>query len=160
MTDRCGYTRAAAVIESNRSEIAERELETTQTLLARNTAGDAAVDLVGEPVLAGNGIDAENTVDIIRNFLLLICGFAEFRCCRRVSNDCLGRVAEHIGHSQINSGFAVFAAEVQTMVIRSLAYDVQRSAFALGYPLYERYVFRVDYKSHALLALVAYDFFI
>ncbi len=59
-----GDAGAACIVESHNAAVAERELYLALALLARHFAGNRAVNLVGEPILAGHGLEREHIAHI------------------------------------------------------------------------------------------------
>ncbi len=55
-----GYTFLSAVVESHHAAVGKRKLQLSLALLASHLSGYAAVHLVGEPVLAGHGLQLEH----------------------------------------------------------------------------------------------------
>ena len=65
MTDRGGNTLSAREVESNNTTVAEWELNLALALLAGNLSGNGAIDLVGEPILAGNALELKDGLHIV-----------------------------------------------------------------------------------------------
>ena len=72
MSEGCGYTFASAIVESNDTAVGQRQLYFALTLLARNLAGYAAVNLICEPVFAGNGLKLQHAVEILVELVLAV----------------------------------------------------------------------------------------
>ena len=75
MSDGCGDTFFATVVEGHHTAVAERQLYFALTLLAGDFTCHRAVYLVGEPVLAGHGLQLEHALEILGE---LISGYAGF----------------------------------------------------------------------------------
>ena len=60
-----GYALAAPIVEGYDAAVAKGQLELALTLLAGYLAGDGAVDLVGEPVLAGYALKLEHLLKVL-----------------------------------------------------------------------------------------------
>ncbi len=65
MTERRGDTFASAIVECHHTTVAQRQLYASLTLLTCNLSRHRAVNLVGEPVLAGHGLKLEDVGEIV-----------------------------------------------------------------------------------------------
>ena len=75
-----------------------------------------------------------------------------------VAHDCLGWLAEEIFEFEVDGSGLVGVDKLKYHVVRGVAYDVHRGAFAVGDALEEFHLCGVDYETHALLRFVADDF--
>ena len=72
MSEGCGYTLASAIVESYDAAVRQRQLYFALALLARNLTGNAAVNLICEPVFAGNGLKLQHAAEILVELVLAV----------------------------------------------------------------------------------------
>ena len=150
----------AAVIQCYNAAIGERKLKFALALLARYLARYASVNLVREPILAGNGLQLEHAryifVECLAYVRVRIAYVFVVPYYRVVPHVGLGRVAEHLRHVEVERLNAIALHETEVGVARGFADNIQRSALAFGYFAHVLDVLLVDEQAHALLALVGY----
>ena len=81
----------------------------------------AAIDFICKPILAAHGFEAENGLDIRRNHGFIGFYRSKPTLCGTVGNNRFRRIAEHVGHSQIDSSFAFATGEKQALVAGSMS---------------------------------------
>ena len=69
MSQGSGNAFLATIVESHHTTVAQRELDFTLTLLAGNLTRHRTVDLVGQPVFAGHGLELQHPLEILVEFL-------------------------------------------------------------------------------------------
>ena len=148
----------ATIVEGHHAAVAQRQLQHALTLLAGNLSRHRAVYLVGKPVLAGHDLQLEHALHVFF-YLVLTVGYILIVALHGVvAHDGFRRVAEHLGHVEVEGLHAVALAEGEMGVAGGLAHDVERGALALGYLAHMVNMLFVDEQAHALLALVGNDF--
>ena len=163
MSQSGGDAFAAAIVEGHHATVAQRQLYLALALLAGYLARHGAVHLVGEPVFAGHGLQAQHLLDIA--FYSLFASYRIYRILHRsmlpshrlVDHHRLGRMSEHLSHIHVEGLHPVGLAERKVGVARRLADHIERSTLALGYLAHTVDVLLVDEQSHALLTLVGDD---
>ncbi len=159
VANRCGDTGLAVIVESHDAAVRQRKLNLALALLAGNAARYRAVNLIGQPVLAGHGFERQHVAHIFVEFRRVGLHRLVLLDYGAILHHGLGCVAKHVGHGKVDGAHAVFLLKHKTVVVRSLAYHIQRSALAVSDSFYIFNVFFIHYHAHALLALVAHDFF-
>ena len=69
MSQGSGNAFLATIVECHHTTVAQRELDFTLTLLAGNLTRHRTVDLVGQPVFAGHGLELQHPLEILVEFL-------------------------------------------------------------------------------------------
>ena len=64
MTESCGYTLLATVVESHNATVGQWQLNLALALLTCNLAGYLTVYLVGKPVFASHGFELKHALQI------------------------------------------------------------------------------------------------
>ena len=154
MAEGRGDTLLATIIEGHDATVAQRQLQATLALLAGHLARHATVHLVGEPVLAGHGLQLQHATEILLEMGRVIGYGCIVALDALVAHDGLGRVAEHLGHVEIERLHAIALDEGEVGVARGLADHIHRGTLALGDLRHMGQVLLVDEQSHALLRLV------
>ena len=154
MADGGGDAFPTAIVEGYHATVGQRQLYLALALLAGYLARYGTVYLVGQPVLAGHGLHLQHALQVFLYLVLLVGHVVIVVLYGVVAHDGLGRVAEHLGHVEVEGLDAVALLEGEVGVAGGLADDIHRCALALGYLLHVLDVLLVDQQAHALLALV------
>ena len=157
MAEGGGDTFLAAVVEGYDAAVAQRQLYLALALLARYLSRHGAVYLVGEPVLAGYGLQLQHTLQVFFYLILCVGHVLIVALHGVVAHDGLRRVTEHLGNVQVEGLHTVALLEREVGVTGGLADDVQRGTLALGNLADMVNMFLVDEQTHALLTLVGND---
>ncbi len=72
----------------------------------------------------------------------------------------MGRIAEHIGKSEVNRLFAVFMGEYEAFVVSGFAYNVHGGAFAVSYAADIVDMAFINHHTHSFLTFIAYYLFV
>ena len=136
----------ATVVESHHTTVRQWQLYLTLRLLAGYLARHRAVNLVGQPVLAGHSFELQHAVEVFINVVGRVGHVLVVVLDSLVDHHGLGRVAEHLCHVEVERLHAVALHKAEVGVACGLADDIQRGTLALS-----------DEQSHALLALVGDD---
>ena len=155
MADRCRDARLAGVVEGYHAAVAQGQLQLALTLLAGDLAGHRAVNLVGQPVLAGHSLERQHILDILEEVGSVILRLLVDHVDGGVGHHGLGGVAKHVGHLQVDGLHPLAVGEYKTVVARGLADNIHRGALALGDTLHIGDVLGLDDEAHTLLTLVA-----
>ena len=155
MTYGSGDAAFAVIVESRHAAIAERQLKLANTLLTGYAACYRAVNLVGEPVFAGNSLKLQHIAQVILNQSLVVADGGVLVIYLLVVDNSLGRRAEHIRHGQINGLAAVFLTEDEAGVVGGFAHHIEGSLLAFGYLTHLLNIFVAEHQTHAFLTLIA-----
>ena len=158
MAQRGGDTGAAAVVQGHDATVGQRQLQRALCLLVCHLSGDGAVHLIGQPVLAGHGFQAEHALHIVGDAIVVVGEIGIGAADGLVDHDRFGRVAEHLRYVQVEGALSVGLLEGEVRVAGRFAHHVHRGAFALGDAAHVFQVFLLDEQSHAFLAFVGNDF--
>ena len=101
MTQRCGDTLLATIVESYHTAVAQWQLYAALTLLAGNLTCYRAVNLIGQPVLTSYCLKLEHTANILVEFILCICNVLVVTLYCLVNHDGLWRVTKHLCHIKV-----------------------------------------------------------
>ena len=157
VTDGGRDTCLATVVEGNSAQVAQRQLQLALALLAGDLTRDGAVYLVGQPILAGDGLQLEHVLQVVVQLRLFINNRLISLLDRVVAHDRARWLTEHIFQLDVDRLDAIGLLEDELHVVGRLAYDVHRGALAVGDAFYPRHVLLLEQQAHALLALVADD---
>ncbi len=150
---------AAAVVKRHDTAVGERQLQLALCLLVRHLARHGAVDLIGEPVLAGHGLQLQHAGEILVHAGSVVSHVGVLALHSFVGHHRLGRVAEHLRHVKVKGTLSVCLLESKMRVARSLSHHVHRRALALSDAAHVVKMFFLYEQAHALLALVGYNLF-
>ncbi len=156
---RGGNAAGAGVVEGHHATVAQGQLQLALALLAGHFARHRTVDLVGEPVFAGHGLKLEHGGNVAVELRDAGCGILVVVHLGYVGHHGLGRAAKHVVHAQVDGLHAVGLLKDEAVVAGALAHYIEGGALALCYLVNVVEVFLMSHKAHALLRLVAYDFF-
>ena len=125
MADGGGDACLATVVEGYDATIGKRQLQHALALLASHLARHRTVHLVGQPVLAGNRLEAKHVIDILLDIRNLSFDRSIVMLDGRIAHDGLRGVSEHIGQSQVDGLHAVGLHEGEAHVVGSLTDHVE-----------------------------------
>ena len=154
MTEGGGDTRLAAIVEGHHATVGQRQLDDALRLLARNLTRHRAVDLVGQPILAGHGLELQHAADILVNLVCRIRHILIVVHHRLVAHHGLRRMTEHLCHVEVEGFLAVALDEAEVGVACGVTDNIERCTLAGCNLLHAVEVLLVDEQAHALLALV------
>ena len=164
MADGRGDAVFATIVESHHAAVGNGQLYLALALLSGHLACHRAVHLVGEPVLAGYGLELKNTLKVfldgsghVASQAIGYGGIVPFH--RIVAHDRLWRMAEHLCHIEVKRLHTVALPEREVCIARGLADYIHRGTLALCYLAHVLNVFLVDEQAHTLLALVGNNLF-
>ena len=143
MAQSCGNAFAALIVEGHHAAVAQGQLQLSLALLACNLARHTSVDLVGEPVLAGHGLELEDTLEA--GFYSVYSFYSSYRVFHwgvvafygLVAHDGFRRVAEHLCHIEVERLLTVGLHKREVCITSGLADYVHRSTLALSDTAYE-----------------------
>ena len=158
VTDSGGDTGATAIVERHHAAVGQRQLEFTLTLLVCHLTRHRTVHLVGEPVFAGHGFEAQHVAQIGFELRFVVNGGGVFALHRHVGHHRLGRVAEHLCDIEVEGALAVGLFEGEVRITRGFAHHIEGRTFALGNAAHVVDVLFLNEEAHALLTLVGDDF--
>ena len=113
---------------------------------------------LGEVAVGTNSFKLENTGEVFVEVFGGIghIGISAGNCL--ILHDRLGRMAEHLGHVEIEGAYAIGLNEREVGIARCFTYDIHRSTFALCDTTHVFEVFFLNQEAHTFLALVGDDF--
>ena len=153
-----GDTLAAAVVEGHDATVAQRELYPSLALLARYLARYGAVDLVGQPILAGDGLQLQHLGQVFVEQVVVGMDVGVGSCDGLVHHNGLRGVAEHLLDVEVERLHAVALGEAEVSVARRLAHHIHRRPLAFGDLAHVFEVLLVDEQAHAFLRFVGNHF--
>ena len=158
MSERRGDAVRTLIVERDDGAVVQRKLYLSGGLLHGDLARHRAVDLVRQPVLAGNGLHLEHVLDVAVQTAGRITGFGEPLLDRPIREHRARRLAEHVFELQVDRLLArAVVDEGELHVARRLADHVERRPLAFGDTPQLVYVLLIDDEPHAFLRLVADD---
>ena len=165
MSNSSSDTLLSTVVKGNNTTVAQRKLYLTLTLLVGNLTCHRAVNLVGEPVLAGNSLQLQHPLNIVvkdfrvfKVFNVLVLHGCIVSLHGVVTHDGLGRVTEHLGNVEVERLDAVALDKREVGIARGLTDHIQRRTLTLSNLTHVFNVFLVNQQSHAFLTLIGNDF--
>ena len=131
-------------------------MQLADTLLLSDTTCHGTVNLVGEPVLAGDSLKLQHFLKVLVHITLGIAYLLEFVFFMIVVKDGFRRTTEEVGNLHIYRSLAFLALEAETFVACHLAHLVERSTLTLGSAFYQLNILCRCQQTHALLRLITY----
>ena len=138
------YASASAIVECHHATVAQWQLNFALCLLASHLTRYRTVCFVGEPVFTSHGFELQNALNVRRKCLFaqfVFIGLAAYWFIFNVLivafngvvyHYCLGRMAKHLRHIQVERLSAVGLFEGEVGIARCLAHHIERCSFALG----------------------------
>ena len=139
------------IIKCHDTEVVQRQLNGSRTLLCRHLTGYRAIHLIGQPVFTGNSFQTQhiNEVGLEAVFFIPDTGKIGVNSCVREHG--LRRFTKEIFQFQVYRTFIGIHDEFQIFVVLHLPYFVHGSSFPFRHLLQPLHIFFPDHQPHTFL---------
>ena len=157
MSEGCGDTLLATIVQGDDTTVAQRQLNLTLALLTGNLTRYGAIHLVGQPVLTGHSLQLEHAIEVFVNLILTVGHVSIVTLHRIIFHDGLWRVPEHLSHVEVEGFHTITLLEREVGIASGLTDDIQRSTLTLSNLPHMFDMLLVDKQAHTFLTLVGDD---
>src|SRR5574344_1466700 len=154
MTESCGDTFHATIVEGYDTTVAQWQLYLPLTLLASYFTCYTSVHFVSQPVFTGYSFQLQHTIDVFVKFILCISNIIIITFYCFVYHVCLRRMTQHLSHIEVERFDSVPLYTCAVGITCCFTYNIQRGAFTFCYFTNMFDMFLINKKSHTFLTLV------
>ena len=151
MTECGSNTLMTTIIQGYNTTVREWQLNLTLTLLAGNFTCDRAVNLIGQPVLAGHSFQLKHALEVFLHLIYTIRNILIFALNGLICHDCLWRMTEHLSHVQVEWLDTIALDKREVGIACGLTDNIHRCTLTLSNLLHVVEMLLVNEQAHALL---------
>ena len=159
MTDRGRDTSFSTVIQCYGTQVTQRQLQFTLTLLTGDLTCYGTVHLIGQPVLTCHSFQLKYVFQIMMQFRFFVNDRSICFFHRMILHDRSGRFTEHIFQLDIDRLHTVSLLEYKFHIVSRFTNHIHRRTFTVSDTSYAGHIFFFHQQAHTFLAFVTNYFF-